>query len=88
MENRIALAVASAGGGVLLLWGTHLLLPDSGLTAGWLLWSVAALFLVVLTLRLRRRVLGPVQSLANILEAIRYEDYGLRWPTRCTLATW
>lgn len=78
MENRIALAVATAGGGVLLLWGAFLLVPEGLPALGWPLWGLAVVFVIFLTWRLRSRVLGPVQSLANILEAIRYEDYGLR----------
>lgn len=78
MENRVALAVASAGGIILMLWAIQLAItPGSGLTA-WMVWAMAAVLLLLLTLRVRGRVLGPVGSLANILEAIRYEDYGLR----------
>ena len=77
LEDRIALMVASAGGGVLLLWALQLLLPDSSLPK-WLPWGVGAVLVILVTLRLRQRVLGPVQSLANILEAIRFEDYSLR----------
>jgi nitrogen fixation/metabolism regulation signal transduction histidine kinase len=78
MESRVALAVGSVGGGILLLWAAQLLLPEASAAARWLTWGLAAVLLALVTWRLRRSVLGPVQSLANILEAIRYQDYGLR----------
>jgi nitrogen fixation/metabolism regulation signal transduction histidine kinase len=78
MESRVALAVIAVGGGILLLWALQLLLPEVAADARWLPWGLATVGLVLVTWRLRRSVLGPVQSLANILEAIRYEDYGLR----------
>ena len=78
MESRVALAVIAIGGGILLLWALQLLLPEVAPGARWLPWGLAAGSMVLVTWRLRRSVLGPVQSLANILEAIRYEDYGLR----------
>ncbi len=79
LENRIALGVVAGGGVVLLLWAIQIVLPDAGgATSAWPLWGLAAVLLATLAWRLKRRVLGPVQSLANILEAIRYEDYGLR----------
>lgn len=78
MENRIVLAVTSAGGLILLMWAIQLALSPGAGTQAWLVWGLAVVLLALLAGRLRRRVLGPVQSLANILEAIRYEDYGLR----------
>ncbi|MDX1381892.1 MAG: histidine kinase, partial [Xanthomonadales bacterium] len=78
MESRIALAVAAGGGAVLLVWAVQLLLPETSSAARWLAWGIAATLLVLVSWRLRRQVLGPVASLANILEAIRYQDYGLR----------
>ncbi len=78
IENRIALAVASSGGLILLFWAIQLAITPGVEPAAWLVWGMAALSLLLLTVRVRRRVLGPVASLANILEAIRYEDYGLR----------
>jgi two-component system nitrogen regulation sensor histidine kinase NtrY len=78
MENRLLLAVAGTGALILLFWAIQLLLTAGTLWEAWMVWGLAAALLVLLAARLRRRVLGPVQSLANILEAIRYEDYGLR----------
>jgi nitrogen fixation/metabolism regulation signal transduction histidine kinase len=78
IESRVVLAVLTAGGGVLLLWAVQLLLPQATAAFDWILWALAAFLLILLAWRLKRRLLAPVQSLANILEAIRYEDYGLR----------
>ncbi len=78
LESRIVLLVAFAGGIVLLLWAIAILLPESANVPVWLLWGLGAILLVLLSWRLRNLVLGPVQSLTNVLEAIRFEDYGLR----------
>ena len=78
MESRMLLAVAGTGGLILLFWAIQLLLSPTANGQAWLVWGMAAGLLLGLSLRLHRRVLGPVQSLANILEALRYEDYGLR----------
>lgn len=67
-----------------------LLLPVSGLLAAllwwretiegglWLLVAVAALATMVLALRLRHRVIYPLYTLSNLLEALREGDYSLR----------
>ena len=78
LENRIALLVASLGGIVLLLWAIQIILPESASVPEWFFWGLAAILLALLTWRLRSRVLGPVQSLTNVLEGIRFEDYSLR----------
>lgn len=78
LENRIALLVATAGGVVLLLWAVAILVPESARVTDWWWWSIAAIVLGLLVWRLRRLVLGPVQSLTNVLEAIRFQDYSLR----------
>ena len=78
MESRIVLAILGGGGLILFIWAAQLVLPGSTPGMKWILWGLAAVLLALFALRLKRRVLAPVQSLANILEAIRYEDYGLR----------
>ena len=78
MESRIALAVAGAGGMILFFWALQLLLAPGTAPFAWAVWGLALLLLWLVAVRLRHRVLGPVQSLANIIEAIRLEDYGLR----------
>jgi nitrogen fixation/metabolism regulation signal transduction histidine kinase len=78
MESRISLAIVAAGGVLLSLWAIELLSSGNRSSMAWWLWGLGAVSLLVLAFRLSHRVLGPVQSLANILEAIRYEDYGLR----------
>jgi two-component system nitrogen regulation sensor histidine kinase NtrY len=78
LENRIALLVATAGGAVLLLWAVAILVPESARVTDWWWWGLAAILLGLLAWRLRKLVLGPVQSLTNVLEAIRFEDYSLR----------
>ncbi|HKJ18379.1 MAG TPA: hypothetical protein VJ984_13590, partial [Xanthomonadales bacterium] len=78
MESRVVLAILAAGVGVLVLWAVDILLPQTNPALDWVLWALALVFLLALTWRLKNRLLAPVQSLANILEAIRYEDYGLR----------
>jgi nitrogen fixation/metabolism regulation signal transduction histidine kinase len=78
MESRIVLAVAGTGGIVLFFWALQLVLAPGTAPFDWLVWGLAALLVLLLAIRLRRRVLGPVQSLANIIEAIRFEDYALR----------
>ena len=78
MEFRIALAIVAGGGVVLAVWAVQMLSPVSTESYQWAVWILAALLLLLVALRLASRVLAPVQSLANIIEAIRYEDYGLR----------
>jgi two-component system nitrogen regulation sensor histidine kinase NtrY len=78
LESRIALLVAASGGLVLLLWAVAMLVPESaGVADGWW-WAIAAALLGIGAWRLRKLVLGPVQSLTNVLEAIRFQDYSLR----------
>lgn len=49
------------------------------LSAGeWLLVALATLFSLGLALRLRRRVVFPLYTLSNLLEAVREGDYSLR----------
>ncbi|MEM9533033.1 MAG: ATP-binding protein [Pseudomonadota bacterium] len=81
MENRIALAIAGSGGLIQLLWALQLVLSPGATWFAWGAWGMAALLLAALALWLRQPVLGPVGSLANILEALRCEDYGLRMRT-------
>ncbi len=57
----------------LLLW---LSWPPSG--GVWLALAAALLFTLALTLRLRQRVIYPLYTLSNLLEALREGDYSLR----------
>ena len=47
-------------------------------TGEWLLLALAALFSMGLASRLRRRVVFPLYTLSNLLEAVREGDYSLR----------
>lgn len=78
LENRIALVIASAGSVVLMLWAVDIALREPAGWSAWRFWILAAILLLLLSWKFRTRVLGPVQSLVNVLEAIRFEDYGLR----------
>jgi len=57
----------------LLVW---LLWPLS--TALWLALATAVLLTIALTLRMRQRVIYPLYTLSNLLEALREGDYSLR----------
>lgn len=56
-----------------LLWARDAV--GSGL---WMALGLAALFILGLTLRLRRRIVYPLYTLSNLLEALREGDYSLR----------
>lgn len=76
-QNRILLLVLVAA---LPLWLIALAWAAGGADSGlrWTLFAAASLALLVTAFAVRRRVVFPLQSLANLLEALREGDYSLR----------
>jgi len=76
-QNRILLLVLL---GALPAWLLALAwaLAGGGSPLRWILFLAASLFAVGVAFAVRRRVVFPLQSLANLLEALREEDYTLR----------
>ena len=77
-QSRVSLLVLVAVAPAWLIAAWLLWRADVTPLTRWTLLSVATLFLVGGLVAVRRRVQRPLQSLANMLEALREGDYSLR----------
>jgi two-component system, NtrC family, nitrogen regulation sensor histidine kinase NtrY len=77
-QNRVLLLVFVALGPAWLTAGALLWQSESPAPLRWSLFALISVFAIGGALALRRRVVVPLQSLANLLEALREGDYSLR----------
>jgi two-component system, NtrC family, nitrogen regulation sensor histidine kinase NtrY len=77
-QNQILLLTLAAAGPTWLTAAVLLWQWDADPALRWAAFALITLFLAAGALVLRRRVVMPLQSLANLLEALREGDYSLR----------
>lgn len=80
-QNRVLLLVLVAAGPAWLVASLSVLISDMSGSLKWLLLIVLTAFAVGGAFVVRRRVVYPLQSLANLLEALREDDYSQRGRT-------
>lgn len=77
-QDRIVLLTFVTLGPSWLVASTFIYHWDINITLRWSLFIAISLFVLIGAYVLRRRVVVPLQSLANLLEALREGDYSLR----------
>jgi two-component system nitrogen regulation sensor histidine kinase NtrY len=77
-QNRVVLLVLIAVAPAWLTAGLFLWQWDTTPALRWMLFTLISLFVAGGMLAVRRRVVYPLQSLANLLEALREGDYSMR----------
>ncbi|HEY9182778.1 MAG TPA: PAS domain-containing sensor histidine kinase, partial [Gammaproteobacteria bacterium] len=77
-QNRVLLLVLIAVGPAWVASAWFLWASESAPALRWTVFVLITLFVVIGLVAVRRRVVRPLQSLANMLEALREGDYSLR----------